>query len=101
MNIRICGYLAEAFSSPPLRTAFTGNCMLDCPEASQTSPTKTSLTVTVFLPLTVRGTGSLAESGSSLTLHFPVVSAVTVLVCPAMVTVQLRGLHVGLDGLLG
>jgi len=55
--------------------------MFDCPEASQTSPTSKSLTVSVFAPRAVRVSGSLvALSGSSLTDHLPSAPAFAVAV---------------------
>jgi hypothetical protein len=54
--------------------------MLDCPEASHTSPTITSLIVSLFFPATVSVCGPPALSLSSLTLHFPSAAAVVTFV---------------------
>ena len=52
------------------------NSMFDCPEQIQTSPTSTSLNVTVFFPFTVTVTGvALPGNGVSSTRHFPLSSA--------------------------
>ncbi len=57
--------------------------MLDCPEASQTSPTSTSVILIVFLPCTVISsgpTGAFARFKSSR--HFPSALAVASTVWP-------------------
>ena len=62
--------------------------MFDWPEASQTSPTSTSLTVSVFLPLTVSVCGAPAGASlSSRTSHLPSSPALVDCERPAIVTV--------------
>ena len=61
--------------------------MLDCPEASQTSPTRMSVSVTVFLPRMTSDRGSaLAASAGSSTRQRPAASAVVSTVWPAKIT---------------
>ena len=55
--------------------------MFDWPEASHTSPTRTSLITVLFT--FIRRDSELAAIESSLTSHFPFASAVAALVCPA------------------
>src|SRR5579871_1627973 len=61
--------------------------MFDCPEQTQTSPTKTLTNATTFFPDTISWKGPPALSGSSLIIHFPSLPALTVLVCSSNVTV--------------
>ncbi len=62
--------------------------MFDWPDASHTSPTRTSLTVSVVPPFTVSVCGSpAASSGSSFNVHWPSASAFVAFDFPAMETV--------------
>jgi hypothetical protein len=62
--------------------------MLDWPEQIQTSPTRTSLYVSVFFPAIVMVSGVVpAFSGSSVTSHLPSAPAVALPVSPPTVTV--------------
>ena len=63
-----------------------GKRMLDWPEACQTSPTSTFLMVMTFFPLTVSSTDPPGLSGSSLTAHFPSLSATVDLRLPPIST---------------
>ena len=49
----------------------SGHCMFDCPLQTQTSPTSTSRTSTLFSPAIVMVNGPPARSGCSRTLHRP------------------------------
>ena len=60
--------------------------MFDWPDASHTSPTRTSFTVIALFPLIFSSNGPPAASGSSFTSHLPSCPAVTVLVCPLIAT---------------
>ena len=61
--------------------------MFDCPEPTHTSPTSTSLIVTVLAPLTTISCGPPAFSGSRVTFHLPPLSAAAVCFWPQMATV--------------
>ena len=98
--MRIIGLLALSYSfcrrsgSPFLGLQYLGcsaieYSMLDCPPASQTSPTSTLLNVILLLlPLTMKRT-SLAEAfiGASSTDHLPRLSATAFAVCLPTLTV--------------
>ncbi len=78
-----CGKTSAALLAPE-----SENPMFDCPDASHTSPTTTSETVTVSEPRAVNTPGvACTASGSSVTLHRPAASASAVLLCPANSTV--------------
>src|SRR4026208_1631440 len=47
---RIGGTFPDAISASALSACRTAHCMLDCPDPTHTSPTRTSATVTVFPP---------------------------------------------------
>ena len=53
VNKRICGWSAAAMALSASRLPFRAKAMFDWPEASQTSPTRTSCTTSWFLPSTV------------------------------------------------
>src|SRR4051812_14642707 len=62
--------------------------MFDCPEHTHTSPTSTSLTVSVFLPFTVSAAGlALAGIAGSFAVHLPEPSALALAVWSPKVTV--------------
>ena len=75
-------------SSPRLSGLSMRYSMFDCPEASQTSPTSTSCSLTVVFPseiVIVRGS-KLASMGSSLSIHEPSSPTVVRTFCPANLT---------------
>jgi hypothetical protein len=84
--MRTCGNFAAAFSFSKWLQRCTCIAMFDCPDASHTSPTSTSLTVSVFLPDTVSVSASPAGRGSSFTDQLPARSAVVFFVCLPSVT---------------
>ena len=61
--------VADSLSA--LSLALIDHSMLDWPEQTQTSPTRTSLYSILFLPLMVIGSGPPAAPESSLTIHSP------------------------------
>ena len=80
----------NACVSPMVELLFTFHCILDCPEASQTSPTKTFRSVTrlPMLSATLNSAGlALALSGSSESIHLPDLPATAIFVWPANSTV--------------
>src|SRR5258706_16134056 len=63
--------------------------MLDWPDATQTSPTSTSLSVTVLVAFTTRENGPPASPGDKYRLQRPRSSVVAVLLSPRNVTATL------------
>src|SRR5882724_1112352 len=79
-NIRILESVALAIASLPRLSVWMPNSMLDWPDATHTSPTKTSVKAIVLFPITVKVPASLPGSiWFRLTRHVP--SAVAVVVC--------------------
>ena len=71
LNRRILGYVAAAASFSEWFDRCTVQAMLDCPEATQTSPTSTSCTA-ITLSASIRSTpDALAVNGAKNASHFP------------------------------
>src|ERR1700722_1870869 len=80
--MRIRGYCAAAISVCALTRPVTGNSMFDWPDATQTSLTRMSLSVIVFVALTSNGNGPPASPGERKTLQRPSSAAVVDFVSP-------------------
>ena len=61
--------------------------MFDCPDPTQTSPTKISFTVIEFFPAIVISAGPPGFNFASFTIHLPSAPAVADFVCPSNFTV--------------
>ena len=87
-NCRRSGFAGRAISSSAPIAFRTIHSMLDWPEATQTSPTTTSETVSLFLPATVISNGPGAESFRfRASIHLPAASALAVAEMPLSDTV--------------
>src|SRR5215217_2640136 len=82
------GCLASSMACLDLSVACSGHSMLDCPEPSQTSPTRTSSSSRVLLPLMVIFCAlALASNLGRVTFHLPSSSALAVAALPPKLTV--------------
>ena len=87
VKTRMSGNFASAISLSESFPSFTAISMFDCPLAIHTSPTATFLTVSLFLPAIVMSMPGPGLSPSSLTRHFPALSAVSLTECAPSVAV--------------
>ena len=87
-NWRRSGLAGRAISPSAPIASRTMNCMLDWPEATQTSPITTSESVSLFFPATVISNGPGAESSRfRASIHLPAASALAVAAMPLSDTV--------------
>src|SRR3974390_3247100 len=87
--MRIFGYFAAAISVSGFAKNFIGHSMFDCPEATETAPTRTSFNGIVFDALTTISNGPPASPGDRYKFQRPRSSAVVDFVSPRNVTVTL------------
>src|SRR5262245_35763324 len=71
VNNRTIGLVAASIAFSRSNVRFSGHSMFDCPEQTQTSPTRMSLTVTVFFPLIVSSYGPPAGNLDTCNFHVP------------------------------